>query len=173
METGNTRLLWSKDKLTINDGVFDFAKIWEGLNEEYKKLTRDSLDDQIFRTVKGIEDWITKYSSVQADCQALMYGRDEEIQARLESQGYKITGNFIDGVKAIMSKSEHLLIKAERLKTKLPKAEEKPKNKASIKDVIASYGTVLGYSLDFNMVVTEFIATKKQVENKIKAEQNG
>ncbi len=170
-ETENYKLLWSTGNPKLKDGVFDFQGIWEGLNEEYKEITGTVDSKRHFKTYRDIVKLETQYKTVQMCCQCLFYGDDEELEQILRDNGYPLGSNKEESLKNIMLGSERLLIKAKRLSTKLPKQSE-VNVKTSIEEVIASYSQVLGFDLDFNMSVTEFLACKKQVENKIKAHKD-
>lgn len=174
METNNTRLLWSKDKLSINDGVFDFDGIWERLNTEYKEITKTIEDDRVLSMSIDIEKLVSKYKVIQFVCGLLLdTGEDSELIEILETHGYTVTGDFKACVEGILKKSESTLRKAKRIMSKLPEKEE-IKDYPTIEDVITSHSVITGLTPNYNETVTEFLANKKQANNKIKAlEKNG
>ena len=97
---------------------------------------------------------------------------DEEMIVVLNDQGYKVTrDNYFTDIEKVLKDLKVMKFKRDNLKSKMPKKAKAKKKKedTNIFSILTGVSTGLEMSLDFHtMVVSEFIAWRKQLDRKIK-----
>ncbi len=167
-KTGNLSLLTDE-----NLNPEELKQIWESMEEEHQKTSETSETKRIFKISKEIEILEAKYQLALMICETLKFDKQKPLIEELKKIGFSVseesTEKYINDIEKIIRESESFLIKAEELKSMLPKVEND--TEFSIDDTMALYSAILGFSIgDFNQVTyTAFRGYEKQVNQKIKS----
>ena len=170
IETGNFFLLSFSDKKVAE---LELSELWNEINQAFQERDNNQANKRIFRISTDIEYLISKYNLIQMCVNTLRFDRNQEVIDILKSHNYLVTDKFYErDLNRTERNSKGILNKIELLKSQLPKEDNK--TDSSIDDVLASYSNILGFHVgDFNKITcSEYLAFKKQVESKIKQQQD-
>lgn len=164
IDTGNIQLLNPKEK-----DLNKLSEEWQKLYAKYLDLDKGSIKNlQIHKQIDAVLD---KRKAILIMCECLRFEWNDELYKILVGYGYRINNaTYMQSIDKIERESKSLVVKANLLKSKLPKSdEENPgiENTNTIDDVLASYSMILGFDYNYNKIsVTKFFALQKQVEAK-------
>lgn len=167
VETGNVMLLDSEGKSNEDDMV----ELWTGLHNEFLEIDDSNEFKRILRLKSDIDFYELKYQYILFACEALAFDWNEEIVAQLKKWGYKITAeNYYGDIEQVIREANGLKIKANMLRSQLPKDKEDEKNR-KVEEVLASYSLILGFDVgDYNTVsAMKFLSLKKSVNAKVES----
>ncbi|MBP1222663.1 hypothetical protein [Flavobacterium sp. 1355] len=151
-------------------------KIWDDLYEQHlNRENATSQEKKTFRISKEVDSLEIQYKITLMACDALKFDFSEELHLLLTKEyGFKLRLDdeevYYQDIDRIEREAKSFNVKAGVLKKHLPKKEEG--QEYSIDDIMASYGSILGYPItgDFNQITyTAFFSYEKQVHAKIDA----
>lgn len=169
VETGDLQLL-NPDKGTDTDTLIG---IWESIYQEFQDKDNNQLNKRVFRISVDIEYLYAKYNLIQMCINTLRFDKNDDAINILKQHNYFITDKFYNrDLDRAERNAKGILHKIDILKQQLPK-DTGDKNNSSIDDVLAGFCSCLGFNIgDFNKITcSEYLAFKKQTENKVKAQQ--
>lgn len=171
-ETQDLSLL-NPDNKPIKEG--ELEALWKSIVQKYNERDNAQLGKRIFLLTKEIEILQSKYNLIQLCVHQLRFDKIPEVLEILKNLGYPISEqNYFEELDRVEKYSEGILLNIEQIQSQLPNNQtENTNSDTSIYDVLASYSTILGYNIgDFNKIVCpEFLALKKQVNSKIKHQE--
>lgn len=169
-ETGNVCLLSDSEK-----NIDLLSKTWEQIYDEHLSKSQTTESKKIFKISKEIDGLITLNKVVLMACECLRFEFNEELFNMITGFGYQLsvlnTELYHQNLEGIEREANAYIIKAESFKSMLPEKKENHNSTYNVDDVMASYSTILGFSIgDFNQVTyNAFFGYEKQVNAKIKS----
>jgi len=146
---------------------------WTRLGEEYSKHEDSKKATKITQLQNKLRKLYSQYYPIIAALEVLRYGEDAEMLELIKTYGYKIEGEYWEGLAIIFKQLENRKNKIEGVKNEISTLLEHGKSK----DEINVYETLtnLALGLEMNMSLTsistiEYVFYKKALLKKI--EQN-
>jgi hypothetical protein len=146
---------------------------WEKMYEDHLTRNQSSESKKIFKLSKRIDELIAMNKVIVIGCRCLRFEYNEELVSMITGYGYNLgtesTVNYYECLDRIERESNAYVVKAEYYKGMLPEQKgENDKSEFTADDVMASYSSILGFSIgDFNKVTyNAFYGYEKQVNAK-------
>lgn len=172
-ETSNVALLSDTE-----EEVEVLTAIWDRLLEEHEKLNKTTESKKILNLSKKIDEYITTHKVVVLAVASLRFDYNEDMYTILIEKGYQLsladTESYDSDLARIEREANAYLIKAEYYQKMLPEPKVSEEVKYNIDDVMASYSSILGYSIGKHNEITysEFYGHEKSVNAKIDSLKN-
>lgn len=174
-ETGDFSLLSDYE---TNPEILE--QIWLKLYKEHESKQKDSESDKIQGLRNEISALELEYQFVLGSVYSLGFELDHELIDILKKLRFIVKTEsselYYESLEFIQRVASGFITKINHLKSMLPKEPEenekqKPKEKFSIYDTIASYTRIMEYDLDYEtLTYLKFYAIQKQVHLKIESE---
>lgn len=152
--------------------------IWDRLLEEDEKINKTTESKKILNLSKKIDEYITTHKVVVLAVASLRFEYNEDMYTILIEKGYQLsladTESYDSDLARIEREANAYLIKAEYYQKMLPEPKVSEEAKYNIDDVMASYSSILGYSIGKHNEITysEFYGHEKSVNAKIDSLKN-
>lgn len=169
-DTGDVSLLSENEK-----NIEVLQEIWEQIYDEHLSKNQTTESKKIFKLSKEIDSLLTLNKVVLMACECLRFEFDQELFDMITGFGYQLsiadTESYHGDIQRIEREANAYIIKAENYKNMLPEKKENNSSEFNVDDVMASYSSILGFSIgDFNTVTyNAFFGYEKQVNAKIKS----